>query len=84
MLNLHVINTLQGGGRDTDGRDGDGCCGISCLKFSLSLFNVLFFTTGLILVAVGLWTVLEKHPSLALLTSGLYDLTGYVIIVAGR
>ena len=84
MLNLHVINTLQGGGRDTDGRHSDGCCGISCLKFSLSLFNVLFFTTGLILVAVGLWTVLEKHPSLALLTSGLYDLTGYVIIVAGK
>ena len=29
-------------------------------------------------------TVLEKHPSLVLLTSGLYDLTGYVIIVAGE
>ena len=37
------------------GGDNEGCCGISCLKFSLSLFNVLFFTTGLILVAVGLW-----------------------------
>jgi len=75
----------KGGGREVDPArgDNDGCCGISCLKFSLSLFNVLFFTTGLILVAVGLWTVLEKHPSLVLLTSGLYDLTGYVIIVAG-
>ncbi len=60
-----------------------GCCSVSCLKFSLSLFNVLFFITGLVLVSVGLWTVLEKHPSLVLLTSGLYDLTGYVIIVAG-
>jgi hypothetical protein len=65
------------------------CCSflsssISCLKFSLSLFNVLFFITGLVLVSVGLWTVLEKHPSLMLLTSGLYDLTGYIIIVTGK
>lgn len=60
-----------------------GCCSISCLKFSLYMFNVLYFLTGLAVTGVGLWTLLEKHPSLILLTSGFYDLTAYILIVAG-
>jgi hypothetical protein len=50
----------------------------------LNLFTLLCFVTGVILLAVGLWTILEKHPSLALLTSGLYDVTGYVLVAAGK
>ena len=69
---------------DEGGSCGKGCCSISCLKFSLYFFNVLFLLTGLLLVGVGLWTLLEKHPSLVLLTSGLYDLTGYIVILAGK
>ena len=64
--------------------DDGGCCSVSCLRLSLYVFNAVFFLTGLVLVGVGLWTVLEKHPSLMLLTSGLYEMIGYVIVVAGR
>ena len=61
-----------------------GCCQLSQLKFSLYLFNILFFASGAILVAVGLWTFLEKHPSLILLTAGLYDVTASVLIFVGK
>ena len=60
------------------------CCRLSQLKFSLYLFNILFFISGAILVAIGLWTFLEKHPSLILLTSGLYDVTSCILIFAGK
>lgn len=63
--------------------DDGGCCSVSCLRLSLYIFNAVFFLTGLVLIGVGLWTVLEKHPSLLLLTSGLYELIGYVIVIAG-
>jgi len=59
------------------------CCKLSQLKFSLYLFNVLFFVSGIILVSVGLWSFLEKHPSLILLTSGLYDVSACILIFAG-
>jgi hypothetical protein len=36
------------------------------------------------LAGVGVWTLIEKHPSLVLLTSGLYDLTAYILILAGQ
>jgi hypothetical protein len=36
------------------------------------------------LAGVGVWTLIEKHPSLVLLTSGLYDLTAYILILAGK
>eukprot|EP00095_Tigriopus_kingsejongensis_P002141 maker-scaffold401_size182380-snap-gene-0.12 protein:Tk02141 transcript:maker-scaffold401_size182380-snap-gene-0.12-mRNA-1 annotation:"cd151 antigen" len=60
-----------------------GCCSIPCLKFSVSLFNVLFFLSGLILGGLGLWTNLEKHAALLWLSSGIYDLVGYILIMAG-
>ena len=60
------------------------CCRLSQLKFSLYLFNILFFISGAILVAIGVWTFLEKHPSLILLTSGLYDVTSCILIFAGE
>jgi len=53
------------------------------MKFSLHLFNGIFFLTGIALAGVGIWTLLQKHPSLVLLTSGLYDLTAYILILAG-
>jgi len=59
------------------------CCSPSFLKLSLHLFNAVFFFTGITLTGVGVWTLLQKHPSLVLLTSGLYDLTAYILILAG-
>jgi len=66
-----------------DKHESSGCCQVSQLKFSLYLFNILFCACGAILVAVGVWTLLEKHPSLLLLTAGLYDLTASVLIFIG-
>ena len=63
---------------------GSGCCDVAQLKFSLYLFNILFLVTGAILLAIGLWTFLEKHPSLILLTAGLYDVTAIVLMFAGK
>jgi len=59
------------------------CCSLSQLKFSLYLFNILFFISGIVLVCIGLYTFLEKHPSLILLTSGLYDVSACILIFAG-
>jgi len=73
-----------GPGLQYEGDSGSNlCCKLSQLKFSLYLFNVLFFVSGIILVSVGLWTFLEKHPSLILLTSGLYDVSACILIFAG-
>ena len=60
------------------------CCRLSQLKFTLYLFNILFFLSGVVLVGMGLWTFLEKHPSLIFLTSGLYDITSCILIFAGN
>ena len=65
--------------------DNDGCCSIPCLKFSLHLFNILLLLTGVAFAVVGLSTALDQHPALrGLLSSGVYDLVGYVIVVAGE
>ncbi len=63
--------------------DSDGCCSIPCLRFSLHLFNAIFLLSGVVLAAVGAHTLAEKHPALYLLSSGLYDLTGYIFLGAG-
>merc|ERR1712012_1499032 len=63
--------------------EGGWCCSLSQLKFSLYLFNVLFFVSGIVLVGIGLYTFLEKHPSLILLTSGLYDVSACILIFSG-
>ena len=70
--------------KSEDKHESSGCCQVSQLKFSLYLFNILFCACGAILVAVGVWTLLEKHPSLLLLTAGLYDLTASVLIFIGK
>jgi len=68
----------------TEHDDGTNpCCSLSQLKFSLYLFNILFFVSGIILVSIGLYTFLEKHPSLILLTSGLYDVSACILIFSG-
>ena len=67
-----------------EGAGDNPCCSLSQLKFSLYLFNILFFVSGVILVSIGLYTFLEKHPSLILLTSGLYDVSACILIFSGK
>ena len=74
-----------GGADDGHPEKGCECCSLACLKFSLHMFNVVFFLSGIALVAVGVWTLVEKHPSLVLLLSSVvYDVIAYILIIAGE
>lgn len=58
-------------------------CGTICLKYLLFLFNVLFWLAGGAVLAVGVWTLVEKSDYISLLNSNLYSASAYILIVAG-
>ncbi|XP_061773155.1 CD151 antigen isoform X1 [Nerophis ophidion] len=58
-------------------------CGTICLKYLLIVFNILFWLAGGALVAVGVWTVVEKSDYISLLDSGFYSKSAYILIAAG-
>lgn len=43
----------------------------------------MFQLAGLGVLAVGLWTVLDKHEYVSLLTSATYPVVTYVLVAAG-
>lgn len=59
------------------------CCNVVFLKYVLYIFNLIFVAAGLSVLAVGVWSVLDKHKYISLLTSVTYPLTTYVLISAG-
>ncbi|XP_068615611.1 CD151 antigen-like [Brachionichthys hirsutus] len=58
-------------------------CGTICLKYLLLLFNILFWLAGGAVLAVGVWTLVEKSDYISLLNSSLYSASAYILIVAG-
>lgn len=58
-------------------------CGTVCLKYLLLLFNVLFWLAGGAVLAVGVWTLVEKSDYISLLNSNLYSASAYILIAAG-
>ncbi|KAK7877052.1 hypothetical protein WMY93_032244 [Mugilogobius chulae] len=58
-------------------------CGTICLKYLLFLFNISFVLAGGALLAVGVWTLVEKSDYISLLSSSLYSASAYLLIVAG-
>lgn len=58
-------------------------CGTICLKYLLFLFNVLFWLAGGAVLAVGVWTLVEKSDYISLLNSSLYSASAYILIAAG-
>jgi hypothetical protein len=38
-----------------------GCCSLSCLKFSLYIYNIVALVSGLALLAVSLWILLDSE-----------------------
>ena len=63
ILDLHNLSIgalsdlwlyLQEGGED-------GCCSLSCLKFSLYIYNIVALVSGLCLLAVSLWILLDSE-----------------------
>nr|XP_019934563.1 PREDICTED: CD151 antigen-like isoform X2 [Paralichthys olivaceus] len=58
-------------------------CGTICLKYLLFLFNILFWLAGGAVLAVGVWTLMEKSDYISLLNSSFYSASAYILIVAG-
>lgn len=64
------------------GRD-DGCCGIDYLRYVLYFFNFILWLSGFAIVGVAVWTILDKHHYVSLLTSGTYATTTYILLGTG-
>ncbi|KAF7654232.1 hypothetical protein LDENG_00072220 [Lucifuga dentata] len=58
------------------------CCTI-CLKYLLFTFNILFWLAGGAVLAVGVWTLVEKSDYISLLNSSFYSSSAYILIAAG-
>ncbi|XP_061577731.1 CD151 antigen isoform X2 [Cololabis saira] len=58
-------------------------CGTICLKYLLFLFNILFWLAGGTVLAVGVWTLVEKNDYISLLNSSFYSASAYILIAAG-
>ncbi|EEB18165.1 CD151 antigen, putative [Pediculus humanus corporis] len=59
------------------------CCNVFFLNYVLHIFNIIFVTAGFSVLAVGVWSVIEKHKYVSLLTSVTYPMSSYVLIGAG-
>ncbi|XP_014849308.1 CD151 antigen isoform X1 [Poecilia latipinna] len=58
-------------------------CGTICLKYLLFLFNICFWLAGGAVLAVGVWTLVDKSDYVSLLNSGFYSASAFILIVAG-
>ncbi|GLV37098.1 Tetraspanin 74F [Carabus blaptoides fortunei] len=63
-------------------RDSD-CCSVNFLIYVLYLFNVIFLLAGLAVLGVGIWTILDRHQYVSLLTSATYSAVAYILVCAG-
>ncbi|KAM4819863.1 tetraspanin-11 [Thomomys bottae] len=53
------------------------------LKSLLFLFNFFFWVAGAVVLAVGVWTLLERSSYLGALASGTFSASAYILILAG-
>ncbi|XP_056907440.1 CD151 antigen isoform X1 [Takifugu flavidus] len=58
-------------------------CGTICLKYLIFLFNIIFWLAGGAVLAVGVWTLVEKSDYITLLSSSFYSASAYILIAAG-
>lgn len=58
-------------------------CGTICLKYLLFTFNFLFWLAGGVVMAVGVWTLVEKSDYISLLSSKTYATSAYILVLAG-
>ncbi|XP_069484394.1 tetraspanin-11-like isoform X4 [Ambystoma mexicanum] len=56
---------------------------IICLKYLLFIFNFLFWMGGAAVMAVGIWTILEKSDFLSLLASSTFIVSAFILLFAG-
>ncbi|CAH1100962.1 unnamed protein product [Psylliodes chrysocephalus] len=57
-------------------------CG-SCMKYSLFIVNLVIFVGGLIVVALGIWTIVDKSFANHLLGTNLYAGAAYILLATG-
>ncbi|KAL3993307.1 hypothetical protein ACER0C_010581 [Sarotherodon galilaeus] len=58
-------------------------CGTICLKYLLFAFNFLFWLAGGVVMAVGVWTLVQKSDYISLLSSKTYAASAYILVLAG-
>ncbi|XP_030646491.1 CD151 antigen [Chanos chanos] len=58
-------------------------CGTICLKYLLFTFNLLFWLAGGAVMAVGIWTLVDKSEYISLLSSSTYSAAAYILVAAG-
>ncbi|CAL8352681.1 unnamed protein product [Merluccius merluccius] len=58
-------------------------CGTICMKYLLFTFNFLFWLAGGGVMAVGVWTLVEKSAYISLLPSKTYAASAYILVLAG-
>lgn len=61
----------------------NGCCGVAFLKYLIYIFNAIFWLSGGVVLGVGLWTLLDKHHYVTLLSTSTYPAATYILIGAG-
>lgn len=66
-----------------EARSEKNSCGTICLKYLLFLFNILFLLAGGAVLAVGVWTLVEKSDYIILLDSSFFSASAYLLIAAG-
>ncbi|XP_077356867.1 tetraspanin-11 isoform X1 [Festucalex cinctus] len=64
-------------------KDGEEDWLTVCLKYLLFVFNSLFWVGGAAVLAVGVWTLVEKSEFLSLLASSTFAVSAYILILAG-
>ncbi|XP_028823250.1 CD151 antigen-like isoform X2 [Denticeps clupeoides] len=69
--------------RMTMEEDKTNTCGTICLKYLLLTFNLLFWLAGGAVMAVGIWTLVDKSDYISLLASSTYSAAAYILILAG-
>ncbi|KAM9311300.1 tetraspanin-11-like [Gastrophryne carolinensis] len=57
--------------------------GSICLKYLLFLFNFLFWIGGAAVIAMGLWTLMEKSSYISFLANSTLSVSAYILLLAG-
>lgn len=63
------------------GHDLDGCG--RCIKYTLHFVNLLIFLGGLVLLAIGIWSITSKTFVNELLGTNLYIGAVYIVLITG-
>ncbi|XP_016088468.1 CD151 antigen-like [Sinocyclocheilus grahami] len=66
-----------------DAEEKINTCGTICLKYLLFIFNLFFWLAGGAVMAVGLWTLVDKSDYISLLSSSTYSAAAFILIGAG-